>query len=328
MRTVLRDAVAGQIPEHLGLAYSNRWAPLGDRDGKVPDDVRARWLQRLCELPLSPDYAGAYQRWRRSLERDRSRAVEVELAGRLLVGHGDDSPTEVGLTVQHTWGAPLLPGRALKGLLNHYVDAVYGPDAKDVDPRDAALNEEQRERARYRGVTYQGRRILYGPGDIHRGLFGAPAVPGTDAGDGEEGSGGAVIFHDGWYIPSGPAGAPGDRPFAPDVLTVHHKDYYNQAGRAGGPNDYDPPNPVAFLTVRPGARFLLSLSGPPPWTALAFELLREALCEWGVGGKTAAGYGRVARASWKPVLGDGGEARGAPDGAGQARPPAASLREP
>jgi CRISPR-associated protein Cmr6 len=57
------------------------------------------------------------------------------------------------------------------------------------------------------------------------------------------------------------------------------------------PNDYDSPNPVAFLTVRPKCRLLLALSGPSEWTELAAQLLADALKNWGVGGKTAAGYG-------------------------------------
>jgi CRISPR-associated protein Cmr6 len=60
--------------------------------------------------------------------------VEVELLSRLLVGHGTQSPTEVGLTTHRTWGVPVVPGTALKGLLSHYVDAVYGPRDPKLHP--------------------------------------------------------------------------------------------------------------------------------------------------------------------------------------------------
>ncbi len=76
---------------------------------------------------------------------------------------------------------------------------------------------------------------------------------GLDAGA----SAGAVVFHDALYVPRSCAD---DRPFAADVLTVHQKAYYDSEG-ATSPNDYDSPNPVAFLTVRPGARLLFALSG-------------------------------------------------------------------
>jgi CRISPR-associated protein Cmr6 len=37
----------------------------------------------------------------------------------------------------------------------------------------------------------------------------------------------------------------------------------------------------------------VALSGPPDWTEFAGRLLRDALEQWGVGGKTSAGYGRL-----------------------------------
>ncbi|MFN3484738.1 MAG: type III-B CRISPR module RAMP protein Cmr6, partial [Planctomycetota bacterium] len=102
-------------------------------------------------------------------------------------------------------------------------------------------------------------------------------------------SAGLVTFHDALYVPGS---ALGDRPFAADGLTVHQKPYYESSG-GSWPNDYDSPNPVAFLTVRPGVRLLFALSGPADWTKLAERLLRDALENWGVGGKTSSGYGRL-----------------------------------
>jgi len=136
----------------------------------------------------------------------------------------------------------------------------------------------------------RGQSPLFGPGEVHRALFGAPATT-TDAAyypDAGE-TRGAVVFHDALYVPQS---ARDDKPFAVDVLTVHQKDYYNQQGRRGGPTDYDDPNPVSFLTVKPGAQFLFALSGPTEWTEFALRELVEALIEWGIGGKTSAGYGR------------------------------------
>ena len=76
---------------------------------------------------------------------------------------------------------------------------------------------------------------------------------------------GLVVFHDALYVPNSvvhPTNGPrDDTPFAVDVLTVHQKRYYDGSG-ADWPCDYDNPNPVGFLSVRPNARFLLVLSGP------------------------------------------------------------------
>lgn len=286
MRGVLQSV---GIPDNLGLAY-DAWAPIG-AGGKVPDDQRADWLTKLAALVVSPDYACGFDRWRSSFREPRDRVFELALAGRLLVGHGNASAVDVGLTVHHTWGVPMIPGSALKGLLARYVDAVYGPQNPDLLPWEQPGNEQ--ERARYQGATWRGRRVQRGPGGVYRALFGAPDADedpalrerGIEAGA----SAGLVVFHDALYVPGS---AEGDRPFAVDVLTVHQKNYYDSSGQSW-PSDYDSPNPVAFLTVRPGVRMLVALSGPPDWTVLAERLLAAALREWGIGGKTSSGYGRL-----------------------------------
>lgn len=286
MRQALKSA---GTPDHVALAY-DAWAPVGD-DGKVPDEKRAEWLSSLAAIAVSPDYSRSFERWKNGFSAAGDRVFELELASRLLVGHGNSSATDVGITVHHTWGVPVIPGSALKGLLAHYVDAVYGPSDPDRKPWEQEGDE--RTRADYQGVTWRGRRIERGPGAVYRALFGAPDADEDDAmrerGFDAGASAGLVTFHDALYVPGS---VPGNKPFAADVLTVHQKGYYDSSGQSW-PNDYDSPNPVAFLTVRPGVRLLFALSGPADWTELAEHLLRDALARWGVGGKTSAGYGRL-----------------------------------
>jgi CRISPR-associated protein Cmr6 len=276
-------------PDHIGLAYDS-WAPV-DSSGKVAEDKRTEWLGRLAGTAMPPDYERFFKLWKDSFRCPPDRTFELRLASRLLVGHGNASATEVGLTVHHTWGVPMIPGSALKGLLAHYVDAVYGPG----DPRRPPWeqSEDERPRVDYQGIAWKGRRIQRGPGEVYRRLFGAPEAEEDEAmrqHDLEAGaSAGLVTFHDALYIPGS---ATEDKPFAVDVLTVHQKIYYGTSGQHW-PCDYDDPNPVAFLTVRPGVKMFLALSGPPDWSELAERLLRDALAKWGVGGKTSAGYGRL-----------------------------------
>jgi CRISPR-associated protein Cmr6 len=290
---VVREALrqTGAIPDSVSLAYEV-WAPLGP-GGKVPDAERDRWLVQLDELAVAADYRHAFERWRSSFHPPHDRVVEVELRGRLLVGHGNPSPTEVGLTTHRTWSVPLVPGTALKGLLSHYLEATYGPRRRELAPWDQP--DDERERALYQGAYWQGRRVVRAPGEMHRVLFGSPDAD-ADGTYRERSlpagaTRGCVTFHDALYVP---ASADGDRPFAVDVLTVHQKPYYDApAGREVWPNDHSAPVPVGFLSVGRGARFLLALSGPPLWTARAQRLLLAALAEWGVGGKTSSGYGRL-----------------------------------
>jgi len=294
------------VPDHVGLAYG-AWAWIAnDGTGKIADGDRASWLSALARRGISPDYARAFERWRSSFSAPGDRARELELRSRLLIGHGNPGPTDVGLTVHHTWGVPMIPGSALKGLLAHYVDAIYGPADPELPLWDQP--ETEREHARYQGVIWNGRRIQRGPSDVYRALFGAPDAD-EDREHRENGLAagaqrGLVVFHDALYVPQRPED---DGPFAADVLTVHQRSYYNNQGRRA-PNDYDTPNPVSFLSVRPRTRLLVALSGPPDWTVLASNLLLEALAAWGVGGKTSSGYGRLGPPAERAT------ARGAPPG--------------
>lgn len=281
MRKELRKmSTSMSVPDtHFGLAY-DVWAPVcvdpknADNFGKLTSDDdrvngRFHWMQQLEKVSIDSDYQHAFQQWRRSHQGEGSIMVEVEFNSRLLIGHGNPTAAENGLTVHHTWGAPLIPGSALKGLLNHFMEVEYGPVDDDHDP----------EREDWRGVTWDKNRIVAGPGLFHKMLFGAPEVDKD-----HKAQRGRVIFHDAWMVP-GP-----QNPFARDVLTPHQTEYYR--GKRG-PSDWDSPNPVSLMTVRPGIKFLLVLSGDTDWTRLALKQLLHALCDWGVGGKTVAGYGRI-----------------------------------
>lgn len=111
-----------------------------------------------------------------------------------------------------------------------------------------------------------------GTGASHRVLFG------------DQESSGYVTFHDALWIPESD-----QLPFDLDVMTVHYPKYYQ--GEPIAPSGIESPNPVAFLTTR--GRFLLAVSGPEVWTTTALDILQDALCEEGLGAKTAAGYGRM-----------------------------------
>lgn len=304
MRDAIRNLLGPMVPDHAALAYE-RYAPI-DEQGGIPDSQRSSWLEQLAQTPLPRGYPAAFKRWRGSLEDGRTRSSEVKLTGRLLIGHGNLSATEVGLTLHHTWGVPVVPGSALKGLTAHYVDAVYGPDSRGHHPFDLALTGEVAERARFQGITWREDRPgrpAHGPGDVYRRIFGAPAAEDDHKFEGAGETQGDVIFHDAWYVPPvvTAGNAASSLPLAQDVITVHQQSYYAAAGRERSPNDFDSPVPISFLTVKPGTPFLLAVSGPPALTELALHLLHAALEEWGVGGKTSSGYGRMQRDRRSPA---------------------------
>lgn len=102
---------------------------------------------------------------------------------------------------------------------------------------------------------------------------------------------GCVIFHDSWLVPDN------TNPFVLDVITPHHQDFVDGKG---APTDYDSPVPVPFLSVKGAFTVGVTWNGPEVdfailkgWTKLAFNCLAIALAEWGIGGKTSSGYGRM-----------------------------------
>ncbi|MDG4575684.1 MAG: type III-B CRISPR module RAMP protein Cmr6 [Defluviicoccus sp.] len=78
-----------------------------------------------------------------------------------------------------------------------------------------------------------------------------------------------------------------------DVMTPHYGEYYR--GETP-PGDWLSPNPIPFLTVAKGQKFLFAVVPADPGHIAcckpAMELLQQALAELGAGAKTAAGYGR------------------------------------
>lgn len=106
-----------------------------------------------------------------------------------------------------------------------------------------------------------------------------------------EADSGTIVFHDAWITPDTVPGC-----LCQDVMTPHHPKWQNNEA---APTDFDSPIPVSFLSVNGTFRVGVSWAGPANhpqaanWTELAFSLLKEALREWGVGGKTSSGYGRL-----------------------------------
>jgi len=97
-----------------------------------------------------------------------------------------------------------------------------------------------------------------------------------------------LVYWDGWLNPES------NPPYQKDVITVHHQSYYGSGGK-DWPTDFDDPNPVSFLSVKPGTKFCIALSSASEnsadWVVRAAEILKCGLENLGLGGKTNAGYG-------------------------------------
>lgn len=103
---------------------------------------------------------------------------------------------------------------------------------------------------------------------------------------GDQDSAGYITFLDAWYIPND------DKPLRVDVITPHHQKYYTSKGQDSLPTDFDDPNPVSFISAV--GKYLLAVKGSDKdWNNVAIDILKHALADYGVGGKTSSGYGRL-----------------------------------
>lgn len=108
-------------------------------------------------------------------------------------------------------------------------------------------------------------------------IFGPEIEPGKIVGKGK------AIFYDAF-----PAAWP---MLEVDVLTPHYKKYYGDKQEKEFPADWDNPNPVAFLAVRPGTTFRFAVQASEK-DAEELEKLLDLGLDWlGIGAKKSAGYG-------------------------------------
>ena len=178
---------------------------------------------------------------------------------------------ETGIRLHHTYGMPIIPGSTLKGLAAHYCDQIWGERHIETPSAEARRFRGERREVKQRNQKAES------AGEYHQLLFGT-----TD-------DSGCITFHDAWLTPDTP------KPLVFDVMTPHHPKWLDGSIP---PTDFDSPTPVPFLSVTGAFRVAVSWHGPASdkannWTELARSLLYDALKDWGVGGKTTSGYGRM-----------------------------------
>ena len=235
--------------EHARLLlqrYLQRHKPLQrENQASMPEEDL---LDAVQHLRLPDAYQVAFQRWQ-EFARKRACCFTMALATPLAIGLGNASPLEVGLTLHHTYGMPLIPGSALKGLCRRGAHWLS---------KEGKLSQQELE-------------MMFGTGGK------------------QTSAAGCVVFYDAWYATN----SANDKPFHRDVITVHHPAYYASGQQA--PTDFDDPNPVPFLVVKPKAQFLFAIDATTEqWAKFAEQLLRWCLQHLGVGAKTNAGYGYFA----------------------------------
>jgi CRISPR-associated protein Cmr6 len=119
-RTNLRDLTSitpGQQFSNVGLGldrYLKQHA--GDEQKKGNTRPEVALLEAACSSSAPEVYKSAYARWKGYCQSSRSLLVEATLCSSLAVGVGRSSPLEVGIHLHHTYGMPIIPGSAVKGV--------------------------------------------------------------------------------------------------------------------------------------------------------------------------------------------------------------------
>jgi|GEM_PF-579179 len=268
--------------QHAGLLLQRYLCENATGKDGNPEEKRAI-LQAAINATKNEEtqslYRAAFARWTFHLP-NHHKVVDLSTEGRMIVGLGSESVLETGIRLHHTYGMPVIPGSALKGLAAHYCDHVWG-ERQTPKPSEDAL--------KFRGARHEDKknhREAEPHGEYHDFIFGN-----TD-------ESGCIRFHDAWLLPDSEK-----EPLKFDVMTPHHVEWNNLTDPKP-PTDFDSPVPVPFLSVTGTFRIAVSWHGPSNdqtqnWTELALSLVRDSLFEWGIGGKTSSGYGRFNRSLWE-----------------------------
>lgn len=247
----------------------------GNRNVKFRNEWMPPLVRKFNQDAIGKTVAAYHARWQGMAAAAASTAWDMTLLTRLIVGLGGKGALEIGITLDKITGLPYIPGSALKGLCRSY--ALYEIAAKHdgVDPlKPDALTKLDEALATGQGYN--------GDAKVYADCFGSQ----EDAGK--------LIFFDGTVraLPNGKS------LFALDAMTPHFPKYYRDSGRSA-PADNDGPNPVTFITVAHGTTFSFAVGirhgQRDQYTEglreTAVKWLKAALQEFGVGSKTAAGYG-------------------------------------
>ncbi len=223
MTVCCRNAIAGLDRgkcSNAGLLLSRYLRVPVNQQGDEHNKERKELFDIAAHALKNPEVIGAYRqafhRRKRWIETSAAQTVSAlfETKGRMIIGLGGENVLETGLTLEHTYGVPIIPGSALKGLAAHYCTQTWGEREKGFD------------------VSIRGKKGKVA-GEFAKILFG----------DKDE-SGFNIAFHDAWLTPESLKKQ--NFGLKQDVMTPHHGEYYS--GNAA-PTDFDDPNPVHFLSV-------------------------------------------------------------------------------
>ncbi|MCS7072808.1 MAG: type III-B CRISPR module RAMP protein Cmr6 [Anaerolinea sp.] len=274
-------------PSHPGLLL----------DRFVPEEAfgtgKRDWLAAVARSGLNTELLDAQrERWFETVEAPRFNSVlvlQLQTASRLVVGLGAEHALETAITLDRSSGMPIIPGSALKGVARTYALIKIAQQLPFRDEQietalntlDNWLSAETLKRATLndyglRELDDERREKLFDLIKLFRLIFGYVGVAGC------------IIFFHGIYAGDG-------NPFEVDVMTPHFSSYYTTAANRPAPSDDQNPVPVPYLVVKPRQKFWFAIgirqAQDVELAGVALDYLKHGLTIYGVGAKTAQGYG-------------------------------------
>ncbi len=187
----LRQAIQStkkQEDTNIGL-WLDRYFDIPDKDDDEKAGRKQQHLKEARSIGLPVGYCDFLKNRSALFSSSKNTSiVEAESIGRLAIGLGESSSWENNVRLQHTWGLPMIPGSALKGLAATFAHRYLR------DPQWRRDVEEQ--------IGGESHHLLFGTTDWQ----------------------GLVTFHDALWIPP-QAGGNG---LVLDTITVHHQKYYQE----------------------------------------------------------------------------------------------------
>ena len=258
-RNVLYNKKPGSSP-HAGLwldKFLTDQTEEGKKDEKA-SQAKAKLIKELCDIKVPDGYQAAFAR-RESLFTDLkvkklANYCAATVDCRIIIGLGQKGSAEAGLALEHTWGVPIIPGSALKGLTMAAAHLLLE-------------DERWRKNADKRGDSL----ALLGGTTEHIGN---------------------VIFHDAWWIPEQeklPIQPDVMTVHHPD----YYKDGGKAPSDMDSPIPIPFASVTGKYLVVVESTFPLKAEEQKDLLEAALYILKLGLAHLGIGAKTNAGYGRM-----------------------------------
>lgn len=264
------------------------------------EDERDGWFNALIGKKPAP-----VRRQRLAFGQD-ALTLYAQLQSRLMVNMAGGVMENAGLCLDR-FGLPYIPGSAVKGCARRMAIQqlleTEGPEAKAELLAKIALvfgwgeadwTDEKRNGSFKSDFAYAVGQELWAVVSAHA----KEKLPETSH------FAGVVSFLPAWVVDvdkaSLPLPAPAPGKLEMDIVTCHHPDYYAKKTERGAlvmpvALDTEEPNPVKFPAVAAGHVFVFPLvpmrQCNPDLLSTARQWLAHGLSQFGLGAKTAAGYG-------------------------------------